>query len=84
MAKNILIVPSNTIAPEASRIPYISFENTTIVGLQVLSGATIAFSADTVSNVLSIQPSNLIISVGASLNVRDYFSVVSCCIFILF
>ena len=54
MAKNILIVPSNTIAPEASRIPYISFENTTIVGLQVLSGATIAFSADTVSNVLSI------------------------------
>ena len=75
MAKNILIVPSNTIAPEASRIPYINFENDSIVGLQVLSGATIAFSNQNLSNILSIQPSNLIISVGDSLIVKDYFSV---------
>ena len=72
MAKNILIVP-NVGSPNSS--PSITFENTTIAGLNVLSGATIAFSANSVSNVLSIQPSNLIISVGDSLNVRNYHSV---------
>jgi len=72
MAKNILIVPNRS---SNNSSPYITFENTTISGLNVLSGATIAFSANTVSNVLSIQPSNLIISIGVSLNVRNYFSV---------
>ena len=71
MAKNILIVPNRS---DNNSSPYITFENTTLAGLNVLSGATVAFSANSVSNVLSIQPSNLIISAG-TLNVRNYLSV---------
>ena len=73
MAKNIIIYPSNAISQLASRIPVINFINTNALQLQVLSGATIQFSSSTQSSVLSVQPSNAIISIGVSLNVKNYF-----------
>jgi len=75
MAKNIIIYPSNAVSRLATHIPYINFTNTNTLILQVLSGATVQFSSTTQSSVLSIQPSNAIISIGSSLNVNAYFAV---------
>jgi hypothetical protein len=78
MAKNILIVPSNSISRTSDRIPYINFINnagSTPIALKVLSGAKITFSSSTQADILVIDPSNLLISVGYTLNVRSYFAI---------
>ncbi len=78
MAKDILIVPSNSISQTSDRIPYINFINnagSTPIALKVLSGAKITFSSSTQADILVIDPSNLLISVGYTLNVRSYFAI---------
>ena len=54
MAKNILIVPSNLIAPQPDNIPYIDFENTGLIKLNVRGNGDIVFSSATQSEVLFI------------------------------
>ncbi len=71
---DILIVPSNTLAPQPDRIPFINWVNNSTSNWKVVSGATVNLSAPAQTNTVSIQPSNAIISV-VSLNVRNNFTI---------
>ena len=68
MAKNILIVPSNTIAPQPDNRPFINFENTGLIKLVVRNNGDIAFSSATESEVLLINEKQ--VKVGNNLNVN--------------
>jgi hypothetical protein len=77
MGKNILIVPSNAISRTPNRTPYINFINNggdIPIDIKVLTGATITFSSATQANILVIRPSDNVVSVGNTLNVRNYMA----------
>jgi len=77
MGKNILIVPSNAVSRTSNRTPFINFINNagnTPIDIKVLTGATITFSSSTQANILVVRPSDNVISVGNTLNVRDYMA----------
>jgi len=71
---DILIVPSNTLAPQPDRIPFINWVNNSTSSWKVVSGSTINISAPAQVNTLSVQISNAIISV-VGLNVRNNFTI---------
>ena len=79
MAKNILIVPSNSISRTPDRMPYININNagsTVPLYVQVLSGATINFgNTPQVNNLLQINPTDGIIYVGSELYFANYFKI---------
>jgi hypothetical protein len=77
MGKNILIVPSNAVSRTSNRTPFINFINNagnTPIDIKVLTGATITFSSSTQANILVVRPSDKVISVGNTLNVKDYMA----------
>ena len=68
MAKNIVITPRVS-------VPNISFDNGGEITLTVTQGARINFNTSSQSNLLYIDISNKIISVGNTLNVKDNLTV---------
>ena len=68
MAKNIVITPRVS-------VPNISFDNAGEITLTVTQGARINFNTSSQSNLLYIDISNKIISVGYILNVKDNLTV---------